>query len=60
MELEEQIELSQIYSVAGLLSKETPLMTQRPFRKVHHTASEVAIIGGGRDARPGEISLAHR
>ena len=45
MEVEEQIELSKIYSVAGLLSKETPIVTERPFRIVHHTASEASIIG---------------
>ncbi len=60
MELEEQIELSKIYSVAGLLSRDLPLIVNRPFRVIHHTASEASIIGGGRDARPGEISLAHK
>ena len=44
MESEEQIELSRIYSVAGLLSKEMPLITERPFRIIHHTASEASII----------------
>jgi magnesium chelatase family protein len=60
METEEQIELSKIYSVAWLLTKDTPMITERPFRIIHHTASEASIIGGGRDARPGEISLAHK
>jgi magnesium chelatase family protein len=60
MELEEQIELSKIYSVAGLLTRDIPLIVDRPFRVIHHTASEASIIGGGRDARPGEISLAHK
>jgi magnesium chelatase family protein len=60
METEEQIELSKIYSVAGLLTRDTPMITERPFRIIHHTASEASIIGGGRDARPGEISLAHK
>lgn len=60
MELEEQIELSKIYSVAGLLTRDLPLIVNRPFRVIHHTASEASIIGGGRDARPGEISLAHK
>lgn len=52
MDNEEQIELSKIYSVAGLLSREMPLVTERPFRIIHHTASEASIIGGGRDSRP--------
>ncbi len=60
MEIEEQIELSKIYSVAGLLSKDMPIVTERPFRVIHHTASEASIIGGWRDSRPGEISLAHK
>jgi len=60
MSLEEKIELSKIYSVAWLLSKEFPLVEERPFRTIHHTASEASIIGGGRDSKPGEISLAHK
>lgn len=44
METEEMIELSKIYSVAGLLSKDVPIMTERPFRTIHHTASEASII----------------
>lgn len=60
METEEQIELSKIYSVAGLLTRDMPMITERPFRIIHHTASEASIIGGGRDAKPGEISLAHK
>lgn len=58
--LPEMLEISQLYSVAGLLPSEAPLITTRPFRAVHHTASAVAIVGGGRGARPGEISLAHK
>ena len=57
---EESIEVTQIYSVANLLSEDTPLLTRRPFRLVHHTASGVSIVGGGRIPGPGEISLAHR
>ncbi|PIP65655.1 magnesium chelatase, partial [Candidatus Peregrinibacteria bacterium CG22_combo_CG10-13_8_21_14_all_49_11] len=57
---EESIEVSQIYSVANLLSPETPLLSDRPFRIVHHTASGVSIVGGGQTPGPGEISLAHK
>jgi magnesium chelatase family protein len=53
-------EVNTIYSVAGLLSSEIPWLTQRPFRQPHHSASASAIIGGGSNPRPGEISLAHR
>lgn len=57
---EESIEVTQIYSVANLLPAQTPLLTERPFRVVHHTSSGVAIVGGGQIPGPGEISLAHR
>lgn len=57
---EEAIEVSQIYSVANLLPEDAPLLTERPFRVVHHTASGVSIVGGGQVPGPGEISLAHR
>lgn len=57
---EEEIEVTQIYSVANLLPEDTPLIRQRPFRPVHHTASGVAIVGGGQIPGPGEVSLAHR
>ena len=57
---EESIEVSQIYSVANLLSQDAPLIQARPFRLVHHTASGVSIVGGGQVPGPGEISLAHR
>jgi magnesium chelatase family protein len=57
---EEALEVTQIYSVANLLPKETPLLSRRPFRLVHHTASGVSIVGGGQIPGPGEISLAHR
>ncbi len=57
---EESLEVTQIYSVANLLPKDTPLLSRRPFRLVHHTASGVSIVGGGQIPGPGEISLAHR
>lgn len=60
LELEEALELTKIYSISGLLSKDKPLMTKRPYRPVHHTASSIGIIGGGQNPRPGEITLAHR
>ena len=56
---EEQLELSKIYSVCGLLGKETALISQRPFRNPHHTITRVGLTGGGRIPKPGEISLAH-
>ncbi|BFL45896.1 ATP-binding protein [Lactonifactor longoviformis] len=58
--LEECIEISRIYSIAGLLPADSPLMAARPFRAPHHTLSPQALAGGGRIPRPGEITLAHR
>jgi magnesium chelatase family protein len=57
---DEALEVTSIYSVANLLPANTPLIEQRPLRAVHHTASGVAIVGGGQHPMPGEISLAHR
>ena len=56
---EESMEVTKIYSVCGLVSKDNPLLVKRPFRVLHHTASTVSIIGGGTKAMPGEVSLAH-
>ncbi|MEW6573675.1 MAG: YifB family Mg chelatase-like AAA ATPase [Bacillota bacterium] len=59
MTFEEALEVTEIYSLAGLLPAGRPLMTQRPFRSPHHTASSAALVGGGRYPRPGEVSLSH-
>lgn len=56
----EALELTKIYSIAGVMPADTPVMSTRPFRSPHHTASGVALVGGGTWPRPGEISLAHR
>ena len=60
LELKEALELTKIYSISGLLQDDNPLMTKRPYRSVHHTASQNGIIGGGSNPKPGEITLAHR
>ena len=57
---EEKIEITGIYSVAGLLSEEEPVIRSRPFRSPHHNITLTGLIGGGRRPRPGELSLAHR
>ncbi len=59
MTFEESIETTNIHSISGLISKENPLVTQRPFRSPHHTISSAGLAGGGTIPRPGEISLAH-
>lgn len=58
--LEESLEITKVYSISGLLSKEIPLILNRPFRAPHHTITKTALTGGGRIPRPGEISLANK
>lgn len=60
MDEDEVLEVTKIYSVAGLLSEDEPIVTRRPFRSPHHTTSAVAIVGGGTYPKPGEVSLAHK
>ena len=60
MTAEESLEATKIYSVAGLLSPDEPLVRKRPYRAPHYTISHAGLVGGGRWPRPGEISLAHR
>ncbi len=60
MVLEEALEVTKIYSISGLLSQDTPLINQRPFRAPHYTTSHAGLVGGGHLPRPGEISLSHR
>lgn len=57
---QEVLEVSKIYSAAGQLSLDRPIITERPLRAPHHSASGVALVGGGRIPKPGEITLAHR
>ena len=60
MTRDETLEVSQIYSVLGMLTAKQPLITQRPFRSPHHTISNAGLVGGGTNPKPGEISLAHK
>jgi len=59
LSLDEALETTKIHSVTGLLGSESALVTARPFRAPHHTISDVALVGGGSNPNPGEISLAH-
>jgi len=59
MTFEEALETTKIHSIAGILPKDTALITERPFRSPHHTVSDAALVGGGSYPRPGEVSFAH-
>lgn len=56
---EQSLEVTKIYSAVGMIRHDEPLMTQRPFREVHHTVTRTALVGGGRFPTPGEVTLAH-
>lgn len=59
LSFEEAIQTTRIYSVAGMLPPDHPIMNTRPFRSPHHTVSPAGLTGGGSSPVPGEISLAH-
>ena len=59
LSFEEALETTKIHSIAGILTKQTPLILTRPYRAPHHTISSTSLVGGGRIPKPGEISLAH-
>jgi magnesium chelatase family protein len=59
LSLKEALETTKIHSVVGLLPEQTSLVSERPFRAPHHTISDIALVGGGVQPKPGEISLAH-
>lgn len=59
MTFEEALEVTKVHSIAGVLPKNTPIISSRPFRSPHHTVSSVSLSGGGSIPRPGELSLAH-
>lgn len=56
---EDYIEITKIYSISGLLDSKTPIINKRPFRSPHHTTTRIKLIGGGRELKPGEVTLAH-
>jgi magnesium chelatase family protein len=60
LDVDEVLEITKVYSIAGLLNLNKTLVTNRPFRSPHHTSSAVALVGGGSHPKPGEISLSHR
>jgi magnesium chelatase family protein len=60
LSFEEALEVTKIYSLTGLLSKDNPLIVNPPFRAPHHTSSKTSLLGGGNIFRPGEITMAHR
>lgn len=60
MSNEEALEVTTIYSISGMLPKDTPMVSERPFRAPHYSISSAGLVGGGQMPRPGEISLSHR
>lgn len=59
LSFEESLEVTKIHSISGILAEEEPLITTRPFRSPHHTITSASLVGGGKNPKPGEISLAH-
>ena len=59
MTLQEALETTKIHSIVGLIKNQNGIVTARPFRSPHHTASDIALIGGGSNPKPGEVTLAH-
>ncbi len=57
---QESLDVTKIYSVSGLLPPSSPLISERPFQSPHYTISNAGLVGGGRQPRPGEITLSHR
>ena len=60
LSLEESLEITRIYSVLGMIDKEQPLITRRPFRSVHHTITKTALVGGGNDTKTGRNQYGSR